>query len=89
MMKLSGYNKKPEATRRINIWLYPEDEEAIKKIKESFITHAKSDAEAIRAALRHTHYDITTSKDEMFEEWSGKGSSFANSGKDSQGNNGQ
>lgn len=84
MIKLSGYNKKPEATRRINIWLYPEDEEAIKKIKESFITHSKSDAEAIRAALRHTHYDLVTTEDEMFEEYLNS----ANSGKDSQGNNG-
>ena len=78
MNVLSGYKKKPEATRRINIWLYPEDEEAIKKIKQ---VYSKTDSEAIRAALRHTLYDIM----EMLDEECG----FANSGKDSQGNIGQ
>ena len=78
MNALSGYKKKPEATRRINIWLYPEDEEAIRKIKQIY---SKTDSEAIRAALRHTLYDIMETLDEECD--------FTNSTKNSQGNNGQ
>ena len=78
MNVLSGYKKKPKVTRRINIWLYPEDEEAIKQIKKIY---SKTDSEAIRAALRHTLYDIMETIDKECD--------FANSGKDSQGNNGQ